>query len=116
MNNNKLKVYLPLILAGILLAGIMLGLELNRVRNGVSLFGQPRQDKINEVINYVKRNYVDTVSRSQLEEKAITGMLQSLDRIPYTSPPASFTKPTIRCWVVLKASEYSSTSNATPLR
>jgi len=79
MNNNKLKVYLPLILAGILLAGIMLGLELNRVRNGVSLFGQPRQDKINEVINYVKRNYVDTVSRSQLEEKAITGMLQSLD-------------------------------------
>ncbi len=79
MDKNKLKIYLPLIFAGILLAGILLGLELGKFGNSNSLFGKHHQDKINEVINYVKQNYVDTISRNQLEEKAITGMLQSLD-------------------------------------
>jgi len=78
MNKNNLKIYLPLIFSGIILAGIFFGLELSKARKGAALFGN-QQDKINEVINYVKRNYVDTISRSRLEEKAITGMLQSLD-------------------------------------
>jgi carboxyl-terminal processing protease len=87
MDKNKLRIYLPLIYAGIILAGILLGLELSKVGNGVSLFSRHRQDKVNEVINYVKQNYVDTVSRNQLEEKAITGMLQSLDpHSVYISP------------------------------
>jgi carboxyl-terminal processing protease len=89
MDKNKLKIYLPLIFAGILLAGILLGLELGKVGNS-SLFGRHRQDKINEVINYVKQNYVDTISRNQLEEKAITGMLQSLDPHSVYITPAEF--------------------------
>lgn len=81
MDKNKLKVYLPLVYAGILLAGVLLGLELGKVGNGTSfsLFKPKPQDKINEVINYVRQNYVDTIGRNQLEEKSITGLLQSLD-------------------------------------
>ncbi|MCX6246806.1 MAG: S41 family peptidase [Bacteroidetes bacterium] len=79
MDKNKLKIYLPLILAGILLAGVLLGIALGKVGGDIALFRPHRADKINEVINYVKRNYVDTVSRDELEEKAITGMLQGLD-------------------------------------
>lgn len=90
MDKNKLKIYLPLVYAGILLAGILLGLELSKVGNGASLFGRHRQDKINEVINYVKQNYVDTISRNQLEEKAITGMLQSLDPHSVYISPSEF--------------------------
>jgi len=90
MDKNKLKIYLPLVYAGILLAGILLGLELSKVGNGTSLFGRHRQDKINEVINYVKQNYVDTISRKQLEEKAITGMLQSLDPHSVYISPSEF--------------------------
>jgi carboxyl-terminal processing protease len=78
MTKNKLRIYLPLIFSGIILAGIFLGLALSRIKHGASPFVS-RTDKINEVINYVNQNYVDTVSKSQLEEKAITGMLQSLD-------------------------------------
>ncbi|HZX62282.1 MAG TPA: S41 family peptidase [Bacteroidales bacterium] len=90
MDKNKLKIYLPLVYAGILLAGILLGLELSKVGNGISLFGRHRQEKINEVINYVKQNYVDTISRKQLEEKAITGMLQSLDPHSVYISPSEF--------------------------
>jgi carboxyl-terminal processing protease len=87
MDKNKLKIYLPLIYAAILLAGIVLGLELGKVGNGSSFLGRHKQDKINEVINYVRQNYVDTIGRNQLEEKAITGMLQSLDpHSVYISP------------------------------
>jgi carboxyl-terminal processing protease len=90
MDKNKLKIYLPLIFAGIVLAGIFVGIELGKARNGTSLFGRQSQDKINEVINYVKQNYVDTISRSQLEEKAITGMLQSLDPHSVYISPSEF--------------------------
>ena len=90
MDKNKLKIYLPLIYAAILLAGVLLGLELGRVGNGNFLFRRQYQDKINEVINYVRRNYVDTVSRNQLEEKAITGMLQSLDPHSVYISPSEF--------------------------
>ena len=90
MDKNKLKVYLPLVYAGILLAGVLLGLELGKVGNGTSLFRPKRQDKINEVINYVKQNYVDTIGRNQLEEKAITGLLQSLDPHSVYISPSEF--------------------------
>lgn len=90
MDKNRLKLYLPLIYAGILLAGILLGIELGKIGNGNFLFGKHRQDKINEVINYVKQNYVDTISRGQLEEKAITGMLQSLDPHSVYITPAEY--------------------------
>jgi len=90
MDKNKLRIYLPLIYAGIILAGILLGLELSKVGNGASLFSRHRQDKVNEVINYVKQNYVDTVSRNKLEEKAITGMLQSLDPHSVYISPSEF--------------------------
>jgi carboxyl-terminal processing protease len=79
MDKNKLKIYMPLIYAVILLAGILLGMLFGRVGNGGSFFRLDRNDKINEVIRYVRQNYVDTVSRDQLQEKAIAGMLQSLD-------------------------------------
>ena len=91
MDKNKLKIYLPLVYAVILLAGVLLGLELGRVGNGKApLFKRQRQDKINEVINYVRQNYVDTISRNQLEEKAITGLLQSLDPHSVYISPSEF--------------------------
>lgn len=90
MEKSKLKIYLPLIFAGIILAGILLGLELGKVGKSDSFLGRTRQDKINEVINYVKQNYVDTISRDALEDKAINGMLQSLDPHSVYISPSEF--------------------------
>jgi carboxyl-terminal processing protease len=79
MEKNRMKIYVPLMAAVLLLAGIFIGIALSHSGKGLSFLTRKQPDKINEVINYVKRNYVDSVSRTELEEKAITGMLQSLD-------------------------------------
>jgi carboxyl-terminal processing protease len=79
MNKNKLSVYLPFILALVLILGIAIGIQLGNVGNGFSFFSNKKSDKLNEIINYVHNNYVDTVSKEVLTEKAITSMLQTLD-------------------------------------
>ncbi|MCX6249466.1 MAG: S41 family peptidase [Bacteroidetes bacterium] len=79
MNRNKISVYLPLIIAGTLLVGIILGLQLSQVDKGFSLFKSKKSNTLNDVINYVNRNYVDSITKEELTGKAITGMLQSLD-------------------------------------
>ena len=76
MNNKKFTVYLPVLLALILLAGILLGLKLG---HGISLAGKRSDNKLNDVINFVAKYYVDPEKKDVLQEKAITGMLQSLD-------------------------------------
>jgi carboxyl-terminal processing protease len=70
MNKNKLSVYLPVILSLVLIFGIVIGIQLGNVG---------KSDKLNEIINYVHNNYVDTISKDVLTEKAITSMLQTLD-------------------------------------
>jgi carboxyl-terminal processing protease len=79
MNKNKLSVYLPLILALVLIFGIVIGIQLGHVGKGFSFLSSKKSDKLNEIIDYVHNNYVDTVSKEMLTEKAITGMLQTLD-------------------------------------
>jgi carboxyl-terminal processing protease len=76
MENRKINPYLPVWFALVLVAGIVLGLFLGN-RNILRVNTQP--DKLREVLRFVKENYVDTIGQERLEEKAITGMLQSLD-------------------------------------
>ncbi len=73
-NNPYLPIWFALILAGGVLLGIFLG-----NRTGKFNFLPSREDKVKEVINYVEENYVDTLGRKALEEKAITGLLEKLD-------------------------------------
>jgi carboxyl-terminal processing protease len=79
MNKNKLQVYLPLMLAGVLALGFFLGIQLAPNGRGLRFLLPQKEDKLKHVIRYVKDNYVDTVSEGKLEEKAISGMLQGLD-------------------------------------
>jgi len=73
-NNPYLPVWFALVMAGSLLLGIFLG---NRTGN-LNPFNAKR-DKLKEVINFVHDNYVDTMSRKVIEEKAINGLLEKLD-------------------------------------
>jgi carboxyl-terminal processing protease len=79
MNKNKLTVYLPVILALILILGIVIGIQLGHEGNGFSFLSSKKSDKLNEMINYVHNNYVDTISQEALTEKTISSMLQTLD-------------------------------------
>ena len=38
-----------------------------------------KADKLNEVIKFINKNYVDTISRDALVEKSIDGLLLQLD-------------------------------------
>jgi carboxyl-terminal processing protease len=79
MNKNKISLYLPIILALVLILGIFLGLQFADSGSGFHFLSNKKQDKLKEVIHYVHENYVDTVSEEMLTEKAITTLLQSLD-------------------------------------
>lgn len=75
---KKNNYYLPIWFAVVLTGGILLGLFLgNRIGNFNLL--PSGKDKLKEVLNYVHDNYVDTMSKKVLEEKAISGLLEKLD-------------------------------------
>ena len=78
--NRNTSIYLPILLAVVLVGGIFIGLYLQG--NGDQkkhILVYPKTDKLNGVIRYISSQYVDPVSRDELVEVAIPSMLRSLD-------------------------------------
>ncbi|MHC1706304.1 MAG: S41 family peptidase [Bacteroidales bacterium] len=91
MNKERNVPYLPLLFALLLLTGIFIGTRIGTDNTRKGLFSrESRFNKINDLINYVKDSYVDTVNDLQLYDGAINGLLQQLD--PHSSyiPAADF--------------------------
>lgn len=78
MENKKFNSYLPIYFSVVLILGVLIGLWLGN-RSGDFLGMAKKPDKVKEVLQYIEGNYVDTMSRYVLEEKAISGLLQGLD-------------------------------------
>ncbi|NBC82746.1 MAG: PDZ domain-containing protein [Bacteroidetes bacterium] len=79
-NPNKI-VYLPIIIALSIIAGIFIGKlyqQGGEKQNG-QFFIYPRTDKLSNVINYIESEYVDTVDKKELIEKTIPKLLSELD-------------------------------------
>jgi carboxyl-terminal processing protease len=95
-NRSRFTIYLPIVLAVVLILGIWLGSKLSFVRNDNSentLFVKPaHHDKITDLINYVQQDYVDSVSRDKLTDYAIEGVLDKLDPHSQYIPAADFTE------------------------
>ncbi len=81
-SNKKLFIYLPLIIATTLIAGIFWGSRIVPVtsQNG-NLFhlNMNRYDKLSDMENYILQQYVDSLSREDLIKEGINGMLSTLD-------------------------------------
>jgi carboxyl-terminal processing protease len=82
--NRRLLIYLPIAFALVLIAGVFLGTKLYRVAmlnnsSFLNLRGEKSSGILNDVINYVGQDYVDSISKEKLQESAIKGMLESLD-------------------------------------
>src|SRR5664280_1505416 len=92
MENKKIPLYLPIVLALVLIGGMFLGIKLANNQSLGILQGTKSGNKIDNLINYLNENYVDTVNREKLYQQAIEGMLQSLD--PHSSyiPAAEFSE------------------------
>lgn len=85
---NGLKIYFPLIVAASLALGIYLGSNLNAVTSQQNLLGYSSRsndsyNKLNDILNYIEQEYVDTVSRKQIVESTVQHMLQELDPHSY---------------------------------
>jgi carboxyl-terminal processing protease len=82
---GKLHVYLPIIFALVFIAGMFLGAKLiiNGYSSGheniMSYVGFGKYDKLNDAINYIQKSYVDSISKEQLTEDALSSLLEKLD-------------------------------------
>jgi carboxyl-terminal processing protease len=79
---NKSYIWFPFLFAIILALGLLIGMKLNDPSVGqknLFSFRANQFNKINDVINYVNQEYVDTVNQKTLTETTIEGMLHQLD-------------------------------------
>lgn len=87
---RRIYFYLPIYFALVLVAGIYIGRAFTVVNpvtstedtNPFSL-KLSSYDKVNDVINYIYKSYVDTLNKELLKEEAISGILESLDPHSY---------------------------------
>lgn len=63
----------------VLLVGLLAGSYIERKINGRHLFISGDDNKIEEVMGYIKAEYVDTVNMGKIEDAAISAMLEELD-------------------------------------
>ena len=84
---RKLNIWLPLLFALVLVAGMLIGTKLRPAPKGVSVANPNAevpvsamgQGKIEELIRYIEARYVDDVDRETLVQEAINEILSKLD-------------------------------------
>lgn len=85
MNQKKYYRFLPIAFSLVLIAGIILGFfieknqSLDRFGNSIIPNRSANYKKVDDIINYIDNNYVDSVNQDHLETDAIKGMLNDLD-------------------------------------
>lgn len=74
-------IYLPLLFAFILVSGIYLGYKLSPISSHPQLFtfNPNKYNKLNDVVNFIVQEYVDSVNREELTKNGIDGILEELD-------------------------------------
>jgi carboxyl-terminal processing protease len=70
-------IFLPIVFALLLVTGIFIGYHYS-FRQGPAR-GPENDGKIEHLLNYIQKRYVDTVNQTQLEDKTLNALLQNLD-------------------------------------
>lgn len=92
MKNRNIIVLLPIIIAVTLVIGVFIGQKMAIV-SYTSVFpssNDSQTNKLNQVINFIKSDYVDTVQERLIVEETINGILQNLDPHSYYIPGERF--------------------------
>ena len=92
MKQNKLLVLLPIIIAIVLASGVYLGKKMATPNTTLLFDGSEYlgENKLQQVINYIKSDYVDTVKEQLILEETINEMLQNLDPHSYYIPKRDY--------------------------
>lgn len=101
MLNKKLQVWLPLIFAVVMVAGMFFGYQMNG-GSSKSFFSKPQQNTLDEVIYRLKNNYVDSINLDSLEDVAIEQMMNELDPHSVYFPRLNYRPPTKTWPAILK--------------
>lgn len=97
--NKNYRVFAPLALALAMIIGVYLGVYLGNGSQQVAFISPNTRTiggKLNQILNYIEDEYVDTVQKDKLVEKAINSLLAELDPHSYYIPPedlADYTEP-----------------------
>ncbi len=89
MGSKKLQVWLPLLFAIVLTAGMAIGYKLRESTAGASAFfiNNNNSSTLGEILKLIQDKYVDKVSTDTLKEEAINDMLAHLDPHSVYIPP-----------------------------
>lgn len=89
-----IKILMPLALSVAVIIGVFLGIHFSNSQNRsvTALQIYPRTDKISTLLNYVEQEYVDEISRKDLEEKAIPKIISELDPHSVYIPASELTQ------------------------
>lgn len=82
LTNNRRAWVNPLIYSALLIAGVIIGSLIFRERKPekfTTVSPHASAGKIDNVLDFIAQNYVDTVQRADLEEKTLVAMLHQLD-------------------------------------
>ena len=87
MRNKKLQVWLPLILSICMIAGMFIGYRIRGNMPNTGIFFTKRPKPVQEVLDLIKREYVDKENEDSLSDIAISAVLAKLDPHSVLLPP-----------------------------
>jgi len=86
--NSRLAIWLPIVLACCLITGMLIGnLLQNNSGNQSPIKVFTRQDKLTSILDFIERNYVDSVKMEAITEEIIPNLLEKLDPHSIYIPP-----------------------------
>jgi len=83
---KKLNVWAPLLFAVLMIAGMLIGYRLYQNTNTKGFFKTRKLTRVQEVMDLVNLNYVDSVNADSMSDEAIHGVLSHLDPHSYFIP------------------------------
>ena len=87
MNNKNI---MPIIMAAVMAVGVMLGVYISKTNDIVTASkGGDNLSCINDIFSLIDKEYVDTVNIKELQIKAVTHVLESMD------PHSEYIKPEV---------------------
>lgn len=79
MGSRKLQVWLPLLFALVMIAGMAIGFQLKEKTMAARFFGFSRRTSLQELTELIKSRYVDKVEEDSINALASTQLLEHLD-------------------------------------
>ena len=83
---KKLNFWLPLLFAGIMILGMLIGFRLYPNTSSGGFFKTGKLSPVQQVLDIIQDKYVDTVHADSLDDDAIQGILRHLDPHSYYIP------------------------------